>query len=316
MSTTAFPVNPQLTAIAIAYRNPAAAFIADLVLPRRPVAKKFTYTRYSADQAYTIPDTRVGRKSDPTQVDFGGLPITDEVLDYGLDDTVPNDEVEAFNSMPKAPGASGPVDVSTMMLTHLLQLDRERRVSNLIFNAGSYGAGLSEALSGTAQWNDTVNSDPVAKIGDSIDKPLIRPNTLVLGRASWTALRRHPKIVQAINNTNQSSGMVSRQQVADLFELQQVLVGESFVNTARKGQAATFARVWGKSAALIYVDANAATIDQPTFGFTGQWGGRVAGSISDPKKGLRGSEVVRVGESLKEVVSANDLGYYLGAVIA
>lgn len=316
MSTTAFPVNPQLTAIAIAYRNPAAAMIADLVLPRRPTAKKFTYTRYSADQGYTIPDTRVGRKSEPTQVDFGGTPINDEVVDYGLDDTIPNDEIEAFNAMPKAPGAAGPDKVSTMMLTHLVELDRERRVAALIFNAASYAGGMSEALVGNAQWSDTANSDPVAKIGDSIDKPLIRPNTLVLGRAVWTALRRHPKIVQAVNNTQQGAGIASRQQVADLFELSQVLVGESFVNSARKGQAATFARVWGKSASLLYVDPNAATIDQPTFGFTAQWGSRIAGSMSDPKKGLRGSECLRVGESVKEVVSANDLGYYIATAIA
>lgn len=316
MSTTAFPVNPQLTAIAIAYRNPAAAMIADLVLPRRPTAKKFSYTKYSADQGYTIPDTRVGRKSEPTQVDFGGTAVPDETVDYGLDDTIPNDEIEAFNAMPKARGAAGPDQVSTMMLTHLMQLDRERRVAALIFNAGSYAGGMSEALAGNAQWSDTVNSDPVAKIGDSIDKPLVRPNTLVLGRAVWTALRRHPKIVQAVNNTQQGAGIVSRQQVADLFELSQVLVGESFVNSARKGQAASFARVWGKSAALLYVDANAATIDQPTFGFTAQWGDKIAGSMSDPKKGLRGSEVVRVGESVKEVITANDLGYYIATAIA
>jgi hypothetical protein len=192
MSTTAFPVNPQLTAIAIAYRNPAAAMIADLVLPRRPTAKKFTYTRYSAEQGYTIPDTRVGRKSEPTQVDFGGTPVNDEVFDYGLDDTIPNDEIEAFNAMPKARGAASPDQVSAMMLTHLLGLDRERRVAALIFNAASYAGANSEALVGTAQWNDTANSDPVAKIGDSIDKPLIRPNTLVLGRAVWTTLRSKP----------------------------------------------------------------------------------------------------------------------------
>jgi len=316
MSTTNFPVNPQLTAIAIAYRNPATSYIADLVLPRRPTAKKFAYTRYSVEQAFTIPDTRVGRKSEPTQVDFGGVQVNDEVIDFGLDDSIPNDEVEAFASAPKAPGASGPVEVSTMMLTALIQLDRERRVANLIFNAATYAAGMSEALAGVTQWSDTVNSDPVAKIGDSIDKPLVRPNTLVLGRAVWTALRRHPKIVQAVNNTNQGAGMVSRQAVADLFELQQVLVGESFVNGARKGQAASMGRVWGKSAALLYVDPNAATIDQPTFGFTANWGGRIAGSINDPKKGLRGSETLRVGESVKEVIAANDLGYFIGTAIA
>ncbi|MGC4076282.1 MAG: phage capsid protein [Rubrivivax sp.] len=316
MSTTAFPINPTLTAIAIAYKNPQIAFIADAVLPRRTTGKKFAYTVYSAAQGYTIPDTKVGRKSEPTQVEFGGTQVNAEVVDWGLDDLVPNDETEAFNSAPKAPGAASPVNVSTMMLTHLIQLDRERRVAQLVFNAASYAAGMSENLAAADQWDNQANSDPVAKLSASLDKPLIRPNTLVLGRSGWSALRRHPKIVQAVNATSQGAGLVSRQQVADLFELKEVLVGESFVNTAKKGQAASFSRVWGKSASLLYVDPNAAAIDQPTFGFTAQWGSRIAGSIPEPKKGLRGGETVRVGESLLEVVAANDLGYYLGTVVA
>ena len=43
MPTTAFAVNPQLTAIAMAYRNQAISFIADEVLPRVQTAKKFNY---------------------------------------------------------------------------------------------------------------------------------------------------------------------------------------------------------------------------------------------------------------------------------
>ena len=75
MSTTAFPVNPQLTAIAMAYRNPAVSLIADKVLPRVLTAKKFKYTVYDAEQGYTIPSTLVGRKSEPTQVDFQGTAV-------------------------------------------------------------------------------------------------------------------------------------------------------------------------------------------------------------------------------------------------
>ena len=40
MATAPFHVSPELTAIAIAYRNPVTDYIADLVMPRtRPVGK-------------------------------------------------------------------------------------------------------------------------------------------------------------------------------------------------------------------------------------------------------------------------------------
>ena len=72
MANTAYPVNPQLTALAMAWRNPAVSLIADEVLPRVATAKKFSYTEYDQAQGFTVPNTQVGRKSEPTQVSFAG----------------------------------------------------------------------------------------------------------------------------------------------------------------------------------------------------------------------------------------------------
>ncbi len=318
MATTAFPVNPTLTAIAIAYRNPDVSLIADRVLPRMPTGKKFTYTRYSREQAYTIPDTKVGRKSEPTMVDFGGVPVNGECLDYGLDDILPIDEIDAFAAMPKAPGTPGPMDVSTMMLTSLVELDREVRVAGLVFAAGTYPSGNKVDLAGTptAQFNDQANSDPLAVIQAGLDACLIRPNVMVVGRAAFTQLSMHPDIVQAARGTAQSAGIATRQAIADLFELQEVLVGEGFYNTARKGQAPTMARAWGKHIALLNRNQMAAQTGQPAFGFTAQWGSRIAGELAEPKVGLRGGTRIRVGESVQEVISASDLGYFIQNAVA
>lgn len=318
LNTTAFPVNPELTAIAIGYQNPEAQLIADRVLPRVPTAKKFKYTLYSASQGYSVPDTKVGRKSEPNMVDFGGTEQTDECQDYGLDDLIPNDEIEAFNAMPK-PASGGPVSplaLSTMMLTGLVDLDREIRVAALVFALATYAAANRATLSGTSQWSDTANSDPLKAITDAMDVPLVRPNKLVLGQITWTNLRRHPKIVQAIGRSAQSAGFASLQQVAELLEVQEIVVGRAFYNTAKKGQAPSYARAWGKHAALLHVDTLAAQLGQPTFGWTAQWGTRIAGNIPDPKAGLRGGQRVRSGESVKEIIVSQDSGYFFQNAVA
>jgi hypothetical protein len=183
-ATGAFPVNPELSAIAIAFQNPDASLIADAVLPRVPVPKKFTYTSYSVAQGYTVPDTKVGRKSEPNMVDFGGVMTTVECVDYGLDDLVPNDEVAAWESMPK-PSSGGPVSpeqLSVMLLTGLVQLDREIRVAGTVFNTNSYAAANQATLSGTTQWSDYVNANPLTAITSAMDIPLVRPNKMVIGR--------------------------------------------------------------------------------------------------------------------------------------
>ncbi|MFZ6687511.1 phage capsid protein [Undibacterium sp. SXout11W] len=318
MSTTAFPINPTLSAIAIAYRNSADSLIADGVLPRVPTALKFSYTKYDAAQGYTVPNTKVGRKSDPTMVDFGGTPINDECQDYGLDDLIPNSEIAAFDAMPK-PATGGPIDpksISTMMLTNLILLDREVRVANTVFNTANYSGSQQQTLSGTSQWSDYANSNPLNALLAALDAPLVRPNKLVLGRAGWTSLRQHPKVVQAVYKSQQGAGTVSREQLAELLELDEILIGSAFINTARKGQAASYARAWGKHAALIYSNTEAAMTGQPTYGFTAQFGTRIAGDIPAPTKGLRGGVIIRSGESVKEVICAPDVGYFFQNIVA
>lgn len=316
MPTTAFPVNPQLTAIAIGYRNRDVDLIADRVLPRVPTAKKFKYTVYSVADAYTVPSTRVGRKSEPNMVDFGGAEVTDETQDYGLDDMVPNDEQQAWEDMPKAPGAVSPMAKSTSLLTGLLMLDREIRVANTIFANATYPSGNRVTLSGTSQWSDFTNSNPLDAMLTALDVPIFRPNVVVLGQATWTKLRQHPRVIQAVYGTSQTGGAIGREQLAALLEVREVVVGAGFVNTARKGQAPNMQRVWGKHCAMLYVSEEQAAADQPTFGFTAQWGTRIAGSMPAQRNGLRGSEVVRVGESVKEVISANASGYYFENAVA
>jgi hypothetical protein len=318
MSQFAFPINPALSAIAMAYRNPDQVLVADQVLPRIPTAQTFKWTKYDLAQGYSVPDTKVGPKSEPNKVDFKGVEFTNSVFDYGLDDLVSNSEIEAFAAMPH-PEGSGPLSpqaLSTMMIMGLIKLDREVRVAQAVFNAATYAAGNQATLAGTGQWSDQVNSDPVAAIGDALDIPVIRPNKMVLGRAAWTKLRRHPKIVQACNASFQGAGIASRQQVADLFEIQEIMVGEAFVNTARKGQPAALSRAWGKHCLLYYSNQQAAVERQPVFGFTAQFGPAIAGEIPAPTKGLRGGMTVRAGESVQEVVSAADVAYYFQNCVA
>lgn len=309
MAIRPFPIDPKLTAIAIAYRNPDIVLIADSVLPRTPTAQEFKWLEYDLAQGFTVPDTRVGRKSVPNEVEFKAEERTDKVEDHGLDDIVPNEDVEADNQ------GVDPLGTATAYLTNLVNLGREQRVASKVFNPATYSAGNQITLSGTGQWSH-ASSDPVASIGDALDSPIMRPNIAIFGQQTWTALRRNKLIVQAIKGTAQGAGMVSRQEFADFFELQEVLVGAGFVNQAKKGQAANMSRVWGKHAAFVYRDRAAGPQAGVTFGFTAEWGNKIAGSIDEPKIGLTGSQRVRSGERVKEIICARDLGYFFQNAVA
>lgn len=303
-----FPQDPQLTAIAIAYRN--AEMIADIVLPRVPVGtREFRWLQYNKEDGFTLPETTVGRKSRPNQVEFGATEKSGAVEDYGLDDAIPQDDIA------NAPQGYDPRGRAVEGLTNLIQLDREVRVANKVFSADTYPASNKETLSGADQFSDG-SSKPIKVVSEALDVPIQRPNVMVVGQTSWTVLRQHPEVVKAAHRNAGDSGMAEREAVAALFELDEVVVGRGWVNTARRGQAPSYQRVWGKHIALLHRDRTADTQRGATFGYTAQHRDRVAGSWQDRNIGLRGGEMVRAGESVTEIVAAADLGYFFENAVA
>lgn len=313
-NVTTFPVNAVQTGIALAYKN--KSLISDLVLPRISVAtKEFKYQQYDKKDRFTVPDTLVGRKGVPNELEFGATELAAFTEDYGLDAVIPNDDIiQAANG-----GTNyNPVNHHTEVLTDLILLDREVRTANLVFSTSSYNTGFKVNVGSTptAQWSDYTNSTPRDQILAALDEPIMRPNVFVLSQTVWRILRQHPQIVSSILGNDGKQGTITVQQLADLLEVEEVLVGQGRVNTARPGQAANFVRVWGNHAALLYRNKMANTQSGATFGFTAQYQGRIAGNMPEPKVGLRGAVRVRVGESVKELVIAKDLGYFFENAIA
>jgi hypothetical protein len=313
-----FPIQSELTAITLAYQN--RRLIADEVLPRTPVpSREFKWLQMGRDQMFTVPETAVGRKGQPNEVEFGGTETAGFVRDFGLDDVVPNEDLES------APAGFDPLGTAVTGISELVALDREKRVADLIFNLNTYPSANRATLSGTSQWSDYSNSDPYTAIQTALDGMLMRPNIGVIGRLAWSRLRVHPKITAALapsanGNTltvNGQGAPATLQAVADLLELDQIIVGEAFINTAKPGQTASLSRCWGKHMAFLHQNP-VATIrgNAVTFGFTAEWGNRVAGSMPEPKVGLRGAQRVRVGESVNELIVASDVGYYFQNIVA
>ncbi|MFB9148752.1 hypothetical protein [Roseovarius ramblicola] len=315
MSTpTPFVVDPVLTAIAVNYRNPDVAFIADDLMPRVPVmAPDFKWTYFPPEQMFTVPDTEVGRKGVVSQVEFTGEERTSSVKDYGLDDVIPQRDIDTARAL-RAQGNSAfdPEARAVEGLTHLTMLDREKRVAAMVQDAANYDADKKVTLSGTGQFSDPA-SDPIGVISAALDATFImRPNVAAMGRKDWTALSTHPDILKAINRTSGDKGRASREAVAELFELSDILVGDSYINASNKGQTASFERVWGGNIALVHRNRQAGPDGTaPAWGWTAQFDGRVAGRFPNPHAGLKGSITLRVGEQLREVIAAPATGYLI-----
>ena len=317
LASAPFQTHSRLTQIAMAEKP--KDFIADEVLSRIDAPYKFEYTKGTSADQFTIPDTRATRAGRLNEVEFEATLVNGSTSDRGLLAYVPYRDIDEARQQG---GAWDPLAQASMGVSQLMDLDREKRVADLVFALASYPDGYKDTLSGAEQWSDD-GSDPLTAILEALDIPITRPNTLVLGQAVWTKLRTHPRIVEAIKATgaggSDAAGIVMRQAVAALFELDRVLVGAAWHQSARRGQNPTYSRLWGKHAALLHIRRPSGTRDMmPTFGFTAESMARQVSLSDEPSRGVapRGSRAVKVSECVEEIISWNTAAYFFQNAVA
>lgn len=299
-----FVPDTRLTAIALGFKN--EGFIADQVMPRVVVpTQEYRWTEFNSDEMFTTPNTLVGRRGTPNTVEFTATEKTASVVDYGLSGDVPQEDVlKAQNHL-----GYDPEGRMVMGVSELLALDREKRVCETVKAAANYHH--TAALTAGSKFTDHT-SDQFEILGTALEQPRVRPNTMILGHMDWFHLRRNEAILKAIGrNVDTSTGMATRQELAELLEISSIIVGATRHNTARKGQAPTIERLWDGFCAFHYVKPAGQLTDDITWGLTASWQGAVAHrKILEPGQlGLRGGVKVTVGDSVNEHVIAKEAGY-------
>jgi hypothetical protein len=322
MPQAPFTTSPALTSIALDYgtvNGKTRGYIADRVLPRvRVDAPEFKYPSYPIEEAFDAPDVQAGRRSKLNEFLLTATEETGAVEDFGLSTPIPNRDVmaSAASSMPFGLKAR-----ATRTLVDKVQLAREKRVSGIVFAAGNYQNGYKATLSGTSQFSDFTNTDPVATILDAKAGMLIPPNVAVMGEPVLRILRRHPKVSVALGGSAESGRYASLEDLASILGLDEIIVGNTIHQTSKKGQSLTTASIWGKHLALLRITPTngQGTVDnpeEPSFGYTFQWGDKVAGENVDPDIGLLGGVRIRYGEMVKEKIVAPYSGYLFTDAVA
>jgi hypothetical protein len=314
MAVAPFQRDPYLTGLMLAYKNESAAYLADIVAPYRSVnGSLYQWDQLELETFYEFQDDLVGRLSAPNRVSTRSTRKEASTRDHGLESPVPESDVKEYQGVGPSPEA-----IATMLVAELGKINREKRVSDIVFNGANYPTGLKETLSGTSQFSNPA-STPISKIRTALNAPIVRPNSLVFGMSGWTDFSSNPEVVEAIRGTGaggtNARGIVTREEVARLFEVKNVLVGESRGRaTPRNVDAApsTPARLWGKHLALITIDPMAQLKNSmiPTFLLTARFGTPFAGRIVDPNMGLEGGYWVRGGEKVNETIISQECNYF------
>jgi hypothetical protein len=323
MAQAPFVINPALVAIANDYtaiNAQSRGYIAEQVAPRMMVDNTlFRYPEYPIEEAFTVYDNQVGRLDRLNEIMSSATETTGATLDYGLLEKVP------YRDMAAQQTASIPFPLKARAVRHVIdanQLNREIRVANFAMSTSQYQAGYIDDRSAGVKWSDYTNSDPAADVMNAALGMLIPPNVGICSKRVWNILRRHPKISVALGGSLTSGRYSSMEEVAALFGLDRIIVGNTIKQTSKRGQTLSTGNIWPDSFALHYqgpMDVNGTGLDvnSPNFLTTFQWGSIVSGEneYRPGELGLWGGVGVYTGESIVEKRVAPFAGFLFNAVL-
>lgn len=304
-------VDKHLTNISVNFKPTDFDLIADIILPRVPVEMMSDkYLIYNKADNFTVPRTYRGPRSKSNEVSFGSTDATYSCDEYGLRDFVTDRE----NKNVDAPMRK--LEDAAESVTGLLLLDREIRAASVLTNTAVLTQNVT--LSGTDQWSDYANSDPMANIETARAACFFKPNLIVLSEAVFTKLKHHPDLLERVKYTER--GVLTTEMLASLFEVDRVAVANAKYNTANDGQTASYGAVWGKDVVVAHVK-DTPTLKSATLGYSvtatleGGTDGYRARRYRDEARG-GGGTWIDVDTAMDELIVAVDCGYLIKAAVA
>ena len=302
-------LSPELTAIALAYKN--KNYIAEEIFPKVPVSTStFKYKEYDKNNYFLVPETKIGERGIPNNVEYRGVEKEASVEDHALEEYIPVSKRKEYEDKG--------IDIdekATNQVVGLLKTRKEIIVSSLLANVNSYGGngGNVKTLNSNEKMNND-NSNALKLILTAANELLYAPNILVCSRKVLNALRMNPYIVDACGTASKKAGVVSVEELENKLSLK-IYAGDSIVNTAKKGQPASLAIAWGDHISLIRIDKTADTDGGITFGFEAEYERIQVGKYFDGKPGTQGCDIVKAFYSSKYLNICADAGYLLKDVL-
>lgn len=306
-------INPVLTNIAQGLKQ--SDFVGSALFPVVPVSLRAgTILTFGREDFMQYGNLARAPGEATRRVGFGYSSGTFALVDYSVEGMLPI-EIQQ-ESISNANGFS--VDAAAMAIAkanRVLSLRTELAQATLATTLANYPAGNRITLSGTSQWSDYVNSNPVTAIETAKETVRaaigLRPNTIVMGPWVYARLRAHPIVVDRVKYTGRD--VATPELLAMLFGVDRVLVGDA-VWSNDAGTALNDA--WGKHCVVAYTASDSTMgYGAPTFGYTYNLNGYPL--VEDPYwEANMKSWMFPVTRSEAPVIAGSSAGYFIQNAVA
>jgi len=262
-------VDAAMTNLSVAYRN--NDFVAEQIAPRVQVRKQSDryYIYDSERESMRVANDYRAPGSLANEVDFALSTDSYYCEDHALSSAVPDEERENAD-----PVIQPDID-RTEFLTERIMLNQEILLESKLRT----NADIAETtISLGDEWSDS-SSDPVAAVRTArlavFAASQRRANVMVLPFEVYESLRNHPAIIDRIKFSG--LGIATKDVIAQVFDVDRIVVPRSFVNTAAKGSEPTVSNVWADNVYVMHV-ADRPGLKQINLATTFVWNG-MRGSV-------------------------------------
>lgn len=326
-SQSAVHVNRPLTNVSLAMMQDPDSFAAVRAFRNIGVDKQSdVFFRY--DRGYWN-RSEVQLRAPATEVKTGGYVVDNLTYlckEYGLGKDIP-DQVRA--------NADAPLQLdseATRWLTLQMLLFKEKQFAGTFLTTGVWWRDEVGVASGpTAQqfikWSDYTNSDPIANIREwkreMRQNTGMEPGVLMLGRDVYDTLLDHPDIIDRLKygQTPGSPAIATRQTLASLFELDEIIVSSAIENTANEGATNAHSFIVGAGRGLLLYRPSSAGLLTPAPGYHFSWRGLdgafndLGTAISRFRMDLKKADRIEIAAAFDMKLVAGELATYISAAL-
>jgi hypothetical protein len=239
-----------LTQISVGYPN--NGLVGEALFPAVPVRKQSDKYYIFGRESFSIDPGGDVRAPGTEANEIPGLAVSVDsyfATEHALQIAITPEERENADS-PLDPDRDG-----TELVTGKVMLAREVVMQAMVSTASNYASGYSTTLSGTSQFNDYSNSDPIGTFRTAtrtIHAGLfLEPNLAIIPYQVMSQLEDHPDFIERIKYSER--GILTAELIATILGMANVIVPGVGINTANPGQTVTLSYLWGKDIILAYV---------------------------------------------------------------
>lgn len=278
-----------------------------------------TYTQFGKDLIFALEDPSMSRLGEAREIDYSEFQ-------------------EPYLTKPYALKTALPMDLTSLTPTNVNRV--QQGITGLTDTLDRWyekqGAAMCGTFSSTAvakAWTDPTSTPLKSDIKPARAKLAMAPNVAVIDKLTYDVLVNNPEIVAQRNTA--AAGTVTKEELAKILEVKEVLVPEMKGNLAVKGRAENLGYIWGTIFMFAYRNPQpeigpeqitfAARISLQEFGLKGapteavvyaaSEKGTLVRAWENPNRGFAGASMIQVGRKYELKKIGPDLAWRLTGML-